>query len=59
MKRLFQLKTRFFRSEDGPTGTEYAVLLGVISLTVIGAMSTFGERMSELYVILNGTLGVF
>ncbi len=59
MKRLFRLKTRFFRSEDGPTGTEYAVLLGVISLTVIGAMSTFGEGMSELYVIINGTLSVF
>ncbi len=59
MKRFSQLETRLFQSEDGPTATEYAVLLGVISLTVIGAMSTFGESMNELYVILNGTLSVF
>ena len=59
MKRFCQLKTRFFRSEDGPTGTEYAVLLGVIALTVLGAMSTFGERMNSIYVMVSNTLSVF
>ena len=59
MKRFCQLKTRFFRSEDGPTGTEYAVLLGVIALTVLAAMSSFGDHMNNLYVMLNNTLSVF
>ncbi|MEE9269888.1 MAG: Flp family type IVb pilin [Candidatus Krumholzibacteria bacterium] len=59
MKRFSQLKTRFFRSEDGPTTTEYAMLLGVISLTVIGAMSMFGDHMNNIYVMLNSTLSVF
>ena len=46
-------------SDDGPTATEYAALLGVISLGVIGAMSLFGVHMDNIYVALAGTLNVF
>ncbi len=59
MKRCSNLKARFFQSEDGPTAVEYALLIGVISLTVIGAMSMFGDHMNALYVILDSTLSVF
>ncbi len=59
MKRCSKLKARFLQSEEGPTAVEYALLLGVISLTVIGAMSMFGAHMDALYVILSDTLNVF
>ena len=49
----------FSRSDDGPTATEYAVLLGVIALGVLGAMSLFGEHLNNIYVTLAGTVNVF
>jgi len=51
--------TNFVRSDDGPTATEYAVLLGLIAVAVIGAMSQFGEHMDAIYVSLATTLDVF
>jgi Flp pilus assembly pilin Flp len=47
------------RSEEGPTATEYAVLLAVISVAAIGALSLFGFHMDNLYTALNLTLSVF
>ena len=49
----------FARSDDGPTATEYAVLLGLIAVAVIGAMSQFGDHMNALYLSLATTLDVF
>ena len=48
-----------WRTDDGPTATEYAVLLALISVAVIGALSAFGVHMDNLYAILDGTLSVF
>jgi len=44
------------RSEDGPTATEYAVLIAVICVAVIGAMSSFGAHMDNLYLSIAGTM---
>ncbi len=55
LKRVIPL----LRSEDGPTTTEYAVLLAVIAMTVIGTMSMFGNHMSDIWAIVNHTLNVF
>ena len=59
MKVLLQKLERWLRSEDGPTTTEYAVLLAVICCTVLGAMSQFGDHMNNLYSIIATTLEVF
>ena len=50
---------RFFESDEGPTTTEYAVMLAVIAIAVIAAMATFGTNMGNLYTILTTTLSVF
>ena len=50
---------QFIRSEEGPTATEYAVLLGVICIGVLSTMALFGDHMNALYVTLAGTLTVF
>ena len=59
MKALAQLTREFFRSDSGPTATEYAVLLALIAVSVIGAMSMFGEHMDALYASIAGGVDVF
>ncbi len=44
------------RSEDGPTATEYAVLLAVIAIGVLGAMSSFGIHVNNIYAALSGSV---
>ena len=46
------------RSEDGPTATEYGVLIAVICVAVIGALSSFGIHMGNLYTAIAGTVPV-
>lgn len=50
---------RFFESDEGPTTTEYAVMLAVIAVGVLAAMAGFGTNMGNLYTILTTTLSVF
>jgi len=44
----------FLVSEAGPTMTEYAVLLAVIALTVLGTMAAFGQRVDAIYAAIDG-----
>ncbi len=57
MKDANRALLRFLRSEEGPTATEYALLLAVISLTVMGAMAGFGDHVGNIYTIINGAVG--
>lgn len=59
MRSLHQTLLRLLRSEDGPTTVEYAILLAVIAVSVIGALSLFGVHMDNLYTALTLTLDVF
>jgi len=57
MFQNFQRRFRTFtRSEDGPTATEYAVLIAVICVAVIGALSAFGVHMDNLYTSVASTM---
>jgi len=40
---------RFFKSEDGPTTTEYAVMLSLIVIVAIGAISGIGVKVSDVF----------
>jgi len=44
------------RSESGPTATEYAVLIAVICVAAIGALSSFGVHMDNLYMDIASTV---
>lgn len=60
MKVYFhEMLLSFVRSEDGPTATEYAVMLAVISMGVIVAMGSFGLKMGSIYTAVTSTLSVF
>ncbi len=42
----------FLRSEDGPSATEYAILLGIITFAALAAMATFGSNMVGIYLAI-------
>lgn len=56
MNKITQTILNFLRSEEGPTATEYAVLIAVICVAVIGALSSFGVHMENLYTSLASTI---
>lgn len=56
MNALRRTLARIWKSEEGPTATEYAVLIAVICLGVIVAMASFGEHVNNIYLSLAGTV---
>jgi len=50
--------TRFITSDDGPTTTEYAVMLALIVIVAIGAISGIGTKVSDVFTgVDNGLPG--
>ncbi len=47
---------RFFRSEDGPTATEYAVMLALIIMVSLAAISGIGETVSTIFTNVDNGL---
>ncbi len=56
MSAFYQNLRKLVRSDDGPTATEYAVLLAVICVAVLGALSSFGVHMDGIYTSIAGTM---
>lgn len=46
----------FLKSDEGPTATEYAVLLALIAIGVLATMQTFGTRVGGLYAAISGAV---
>lgn len=45
----------FLKSEDGPTATEYAVMLALIIVAAIGSIQLVGDKVSQTFTeISNG-----
>ncbi len=40
---------RFLRSEDGPTATEYAVMLALIIVVALGAITGIGQKVDTIF----------
>jgi len=40
---------QFLVSEDGPTATEYAVMLALIIVVALGAISVLGTKVSTVF----------
>ncbi len=49
MKALVKRAKDFLVSEDGPTATEYAVMLALIIVVSIGAISVLGTKVSTVF----------
>ena len=50
MKTMIAQCRTFLRSEDAPTATEYAVMLALVIVVVIGAVTLLGNRVSTTMV---------
>ena len=46
----------FLVSEDGPTATEYAVMLALIIVVALGAITTLGTKVSSVFEDVNASL---
>ncbi len=47
---------RFIRSEDGPTATEYAVMLALIIVICLGAITGIGDTVSTIFTNIDNGL---
>ena len=46
----------FLRSEDGPTATEYAVMLALIIIVALGAITGLGTTVDTIFTNVDGSL---
>ncbi len=53
MRRILARAQRFAHEEDGPSATEYAILLAVLVLVAVAAIRGIGERMYNIYENIN------
>ncbi len=51
-----QALKRFLKSEDGPTATEYAVMLALIIVVALTAIQTLGTSVSGVFTSVNGSI---
>ena len=48
---------RFLQREDGPTAVEYAVMLALIIVVVIGAVTALGSNANTTFTSVGTVLG--
>ena len=53
MKALMNRVKSFLVSEDGPTATEYAVMLALIIVVAIAAITTLGQNVNSTFEDVN------
>lgn len=49
MKNLLVHVKRFLKSEDGPTATEYAVMLALIIIVALAAITLLGQKVDAIF----------
>ena len=47
---------RFLREEDGPTATEYAVMLALIIMVALAAIAGIGSKVNSMFTSINTAL---
>ncbi len=56
MTHIARNLVRFLRSEEGPTATEYAVMLALIIVVCIGAITGIGNTVSGIFTTASSSL---
>ena len=49
------MNVRGRNDEDGATSVEYALMVGLIALVIVGGVTLFGISVSDLFTIPAGT----
>jgi pilus assembly protein Flp/PilA len=53
---LKEVQRRIARADDGQDLAEYAILIGLIALVVVGAVTLFGGQLTAMYDSFVSTL---
>ncbi len=56
MKALMQRTKQFLVSEDGPTATEYAVMLALIIIVALAAITLLGQKVNTIFTNVEAKL---
>ncbi len=56
MSEVLNLAGRFLRSEEGPTATEYAVMLALIIVVALAAITALGDKVTAIFEGITGAL---
>lgn len=56
MKSFVNRVKTFLKSEDGPTATEYAVMLALIIIIALGAITALGTKVSSTFANIESNL---
>ncbi len=56
MKAFFDRAKSFLVSEDGPTATEYAVMLALIIIVALTAITALGEKVEDIFTNVEAEL---
>jgi len=56
MEHLFTRVKSFIVSEEGPTATEYAVMLALIIMVCLGAITGIGQTVSGVFTNVDNSL---
>lgn len=56
MKQFVNRAKDFLKSEDGPTATEYAVMLALIIIVAIGTITTLGTTVKGVFANVDAEL---
>ena len=55
--RLRTFTRRFVRNRDGATAIEYALIAGMVTVAVVGALGPAGPRVATLLLQVSTALG--
>ena len=56
MQWLINRTKGFLKSEDGPTATEYAVMLALIIIVALTGISLLGTKVNQIFTDVTGAL---
>ncbi len=56
MQAFLNRTKSFLKSEDGPTATEYAVMLALIIIVALGAITGLGETVEGIFADVDGAM---
>lgn len=53
MSTMIQRIRGFIKSEDGPTAVEYAIMVALIAVVIIGTVQTLGTSINSKFTEVN------
>jgi len=56
MKALVEKAKSFLVNEDGPTATEYAVMLALIIIVALAAITLLGSKVQDIFTNVESSL---